>query len=121
MGKVQIQGRLSDVVKFADYLETAYDYEENERMFKSYINQANALGSIYLYYNNTEVKQADVIMEAFVDGTWNGSTYWIAEPVLKFYDGSSYSTFEAFFNDVDFKTTIRVFENLIDDYADMFE
>lgn len=121
MGKLQIQGRLSDVVKFADYLEAAYDYEENESMFKSYINQANALGSIYLYYNNSEVKQADVAMEAFVDDTWNGITYWTAEPVLKFYDGSSYSTFEAFFNDVDFKTTIRIFENLVDDYAAMFE
>ena len=55
--------------------------------------------------------------EAFVDEQWNGYTYWTAEPVLLFFDGSSYSTFSAFFNESDFKTVINTFKALADKYA----
>ena len=63
------------------------------------------------------VKQATVKLEPFISESWGGTTYWEAEPVLNFYDGSSYSTFEAFFNDKDFKSVIDTFEELADKYA----
>ena len=39
--------------------------------------------------------------------------------MLNFYDGSSYSTFDAFFNDKDFKSVIDAFEKLADNYASL--
>ena len=57
------------------------------------------------------------MLEPFVEDTWYGRTYWDVEPVICFYDGSSYSTFEAFFNDRDFKKTIDAFKTLANKYA----
>lgn len=117
LGKLQIQGTLSDVRKFADYIAQAKDNDDDEKNFKSYITQANSLLDLNLFYDGKAVKQANVKIEPFVDGTWNGVTYWYSEPVLYFFDGSSYSTFEAFFNDNDFKSVIDTFKGLADKYA----
>lgn len=121
LGKMQIQGTIADVRKFANYLEKAGDNDTNEASFKSYVNQANSLADINLFYDGKSAKQASVKIEPFVDETWNGQTWWMAEPVLYFYDGSSYSTFEAFFNETDFKKTIDAFEKLIENYSDLFD
>ena len=40
---------------------------------------------------------------------------------MKFYDGSSYSSFEVFFNESDFKKVIDTYEELLDEYEDMIE
>lgn len=121
LGKVQIQGTVSDVRKFADYLDEADSHDTNEATYKSYINQANALTDINLFYDGTSVKQATVKLEPFIDETWSGTTYWTVEPVINFYDGSSYSTFEAFFNEKDFKKTVNAFGALADKYADLLD
>ena len=121
LGKVQFQGSLSNVRKFVDYLDEADENDTNEANFKSYINQANALTDINLFFDGTSVKQAAVKLEPFIDETWNGKTYWTAEPVIFFFDGSSYSTFEAFFNEKDFKNTIDTFKRLADKYADLVD
>lgn len=121
LGKVQIQGTLSDVRKFADYIKEADDNEADEKTFKSYINQANGLADINLFYDGSNVKQATIKWEPFADETWNGKTYWKAEPVINFFDGSSYSTFQAFFNDKDFRKTIDAFKTLSQKYADLLD
>ncbi len=120
LGKVQIQGSLSDCRKFADYMELADENYDRESTFKSYVNQANELTDINLFYNGSSTKQASCYFEAFEDNYY-GYSEWYVEPVIKFYDGTSYSTFEAFFNDVDFKKTVNTFENLIDDFADLID
>lgn len=120
LGKIQIQGTLTDVRKYADYMEQADDNDEKESTFKSYLNQANALTDINLFYDGSNVKQASVTFEPFEEHEWNYS-YWTAEPVLLFYDGSSYSTFEAFFNDSDFKITIDTFKSFANKYAELFD
>ena len=117
IGKVQIQGTVSDIRKFADYISDADKNVDTESTFKSYINQANALIDFNLFYDGKSTKQAAVKFEPFVDGTWNGRTWWRAEPVLNFYDGSSYSTFEAFFNEKDFQKVIDTFKDLAKKYA----
>ena len=117
IGKVQIQGTLSDARKFADYLDSADANDDSESKYKSYVNQANSLLNLNLFYDGKAVKQATVKLEPFITEAWGGTTYWEVEPVLNFYDGSSYSTFEAFFNDKDFKSVIDTFENLADKYA----
>lgn len=118
LGKIQIQGIISDIRKYADYLEQADENDEKESNFKSYLNQANALTNINMFYDGNIVKQASVTLEPFEKKEW-GYSYWTTEPVLVFCDGSSYSTFEAFFNDSDFKTTIEAFKTFANKYADL--
>lgn len=120
IGKVQMQGTISDIRKFANYLDEADDNDTNESTYKSYINQANALMDVNLFYDGSNVKQATIKLEPFADETWNGKT-WTVEPIIKFYDGSSYSTFEAFFNEKDFKKTIDAFNKLMDKYDDLID
>ena len=119
MGKLQIQGTLSDVRKFTDYINEASDNDDDEKTFKSYVNQANSLANFNLFYDGKSTKQATVTLEAFEEESWNGMKYWYMEPMLNFYDGSSYSTFDAFFNDKDFKSVIDAFEKLADNYASL--
>ena len=121
LGKAQVQGTLSDIRKFVEYLDEADSNDDSESLFKSYINQANALMDVNLFYDGSSVKQASISIEPFVDYSYYGTTYWEAEPIITFYDGSSYSTFEAFFNDIDFKKTINAFEDLIDAYENLID
>lgn len=120
MDKLQVQGTISDVRKYADYIDEADMNEESESKFKSYINQANSLSDIYLFYDNGSTKQAAMTLEAFEESDYYGR-FWYAEPVLEFFDGSSYSTFSTFFNKKDFKNVIDSYEDLLDEYADMLE
>ncbi|MBQ6210242.1 MAG: hypothetical protein IJK42_10810 [Prevotella sp.] len=121
LGKVQLQGTISNIRKFVDYLEDADDNDSNEKTFKSCINQANSLTDVNIFYDGKNTKQATVTLEPFEDETWKGRTYWTAEPVINFYDGTSYSTFEAFFNEKDFKKTIDSFKKLANKYANLID
>jgi hypothetical protein len=76
---------------------------------------------ISLFYDGSAAKQAAVKFEPFIDESWGGMTYWYAEPVMVFYDGSSYSSFEAFFNEIDFRRAIDAFEALAERYADLVD
>lgn len=119
IGKVQIQGVVYDV---RNYIEN-YDQANNstvEDKHKKYVNAANLLSDINLFYDGNDVKQAVAKLESFTKENWNGVT-WKAEPVIQFLDGSSYSTFTAFFNEEDFNHTIDSFKALADRYADIME
>lgn len=120
MGKLQFQGTLSDVRKFAEYMDAA-NHCSRSIDYKSYINLANALTHVDLYFNNTATKQATVKIETFEEAYWYGETNWEAEPVLYFNDGSSYSTFEVFFNKKDFKNVINTFIELVNNFAKLGE
>lgn len=119
LGKVQIKGSIVNIRNFADYIEEADDNYRNESKFKSYIAQANDLLDVNVFYDKKKTKQASIKLEPFADETWNGTTYWSAEPVMTFSDESSYSTFEAFFNEKDFKNTIDSFKRLANKYANI--
>ena len=121
LGKLQLQGVVKDVRKYSEYMDKAYDNETNENKFKQWVNSANELTQINLFYDNTSVKQAEMKLEAFADYDWGGYTYWEMEPVLVFFDGSSNSMFDVFFNDTDFKQTINAFEDLIDRYENLIK
>ena len=60
MGKLQIQGTLSDVRKFTDHINEADDNDDDEKTFKSYVNQANSLANFNLFYDGKSAKQAIV-------------------------------------------------------------
>lgn len=121
LGKMQIQGIVSNVRKYCDMLVKADENYENERNFKSYIDQANGLADVNIFYDNTATKQASVFMEAFVGDEWNGKKYWEFEPILKFYDGSSNSPFGTYFNERDFKSVISIYKDILAEFSDLFE
>lgn len=120
LGKLQLQGVVKDVRKYVEFIDKANKDEENESRFKQWMNSANELAQINLFYDNTSVQQASMKLEAFNETEWDGRRYWTMEPVLVFFDGSSNSMFDVFFNDTDFKSTIKAFEELIGKYEDLF-
>jgi hypothetical protein len=121
LGKVQVQGTCSDVKKFAEYIKKADDAEYEESNFKSYINQANGLMDLNVFYDNNAVKQATIKLEPFQKTKYDGRVKWTSEPVMVFYDGSSYSTFSAFFNESDFKAVVDDFKKLLEKYKDLVD
>lgn len=122
LGKVQVKGSLSDVRKFIDYLDAAEDCSSTDRNgIQTALNKANRLLDLGIYYNGNNVRQAYVSLETVVDEEWNGTKYYDYMPVLNFEDGSSYDSFEAFFNDKDFAGAIRAFKRLANHYADLID
>ncbi len=117
IGKAQIKGEFTNARKFYDYINSAKDNQYNEAQYKSYINQANSLVDLSLYYGGTSNKQASIKLEPFQEQKYYGRSYWVTEPIIQFYDGSSYSTFSAFFNETDFKGLIDTFKSVADQYA----
>jgi hypothetical protein len=121
IGKFQMQGTIKNARQFYDYLQDASNNDKNEANFRSFINQANSLADVNVFYDGNSTKQASVKMEVFSNQNWRGEIRWETEPVLCFYDGSSYSTFEAFFNDKDFKGLIDSFKNYAQNYASLID
>lgn len=120
LDEVQIKGTCSNVKTFADYLDKADQFEENESQFKSYVNQANSLLNLGIYFNGGSMRQAKVQLECFEDG-YAYEKYWTYEPVLVFDDNSTYSTFTAFFNETSFREVINSFEDLVRSYEKLIE
>ena len=120
LDEVQIKGTCSNVKTFADYMDKADQFEENESQFKSYVNQANSLLNLGIYFNGGSMRQAKVQLECFEDGYANWK-YWTYEPVLVFDDNSTYSTFTAFFNETSFREVINSFEDLVRSYEKLIE
>ena len=121
LGKVQMQGVISDVRQYCDALDMADKQDENETAFKSFVKKANSLADINLFYDNSSVKQATVMMDTFVDYEYAGKQEWGYEPVIVFYDGSSNSAFGTFFSERNFKSVIRMYESLLDDYDQLLK
>lgn len=120
LDEVQIKGTCSNVKTFADYMDKADSNKENESQFKSYVNQANSLLNLGIYFNGGSMRQAKVQLECFEDG-YAYDKYWTYEPVLVFDDNSTYSTFTAFFNETSFREVINSFEDLVRSYEKLIE
>ena len=121
MGDIQIKGKCSDVIRYCEYLDEAEDNDDNENKFKSYINMANSLLDLGVYYQGKKYKYANVIMEPAVDKSYYYEE-WYCDFVIYFNeDKTTYTLFEVFFNDKDFKSVIRKFENLVDSFSDLLD
>lgn len=121
LGKMQLQGVISDIHKYSDYLDLADRNYNNESNFKSYVKKANELADFNLFYDNTSTKQASVVLDPFLDYEYDGEQEWEYEPVLVFFDGSSNSAFGNFFNEKDFKSLIKMYENMLGDYENLIK
>lgn len=119
LGELQVKGTCSSCSKFKTYIDNANENDGNESNFKSYISQVNALIDFGIYYNSS-TKQATIVLEPFQKDEYYNKN-WYCEPVLKFGDGTSYSTFQAFFDETSFRDVIDNFNSLIEEYKDMVE
>lgn len=113
--KVKVKGECMDILRLADKVEKAEEYCDNEKTFKSYLSDINEMLDLNVYYNNSNTVQASVRIDASCEDEW-GEEYWYFEPVICFGDGTSYNTFDVFFDENDFEDLIRSFENLIEDF-----
>lgn len=119
--EIQIKGKCNDILKFSEYLDAAEENDEDEAIFKSYTNLANSLLDLGVYYKGKSNKYASIKLEpVYDDDFWE--KHWRYDFVIYFNDDqTTYTLFEVFFNDKDFKSLIRKFENLIEDFADLVE
>lgn len=122
LGKMQINGVLSNVQTLIDDARDADKYDEDEQKFKKAVERMNNVISVGVYYDGKNEKQAEFSLKAFEHKGWS-YTYWEYQPVLSFADGSSYSLTEenSFFNEKSFKSLIDQFEDLVDDFEDLFD
>ena len=119
MDAVQFKGFCSDVNRLIALMDDA-DECDDESEFKEYVRKMNNLINIGLYYDNKNVKYANVELEAFIYEDYWGEE-WYYTPVIVFdEDGTSYS-FEEFFNERDFRNLIRTLERLMEDYEYLLE
>ena len=121
LGQMQIKGSCSDVKKYVELLDNADENDENESAFKGYINQANNLLNISVYYDKGSVQQASIkLIPMLYESKWSSYKYWYTDPAVYFNDGTSYS-FENYFNEKDFRSVIDVFNDIIRGYEDLLD
>ena len=121
LGKVQVQGTISDARGIADKFDAAKENKYDEVRFKACISDVNKYADLGLYYNNHNLKQADVYLESFKQTSWYGNSYWQADLVIRFGDESSYSICTNFFGERNFRDIINLLKTLGDDYVRMFK
>lgn len=122
-GKVRLEGKIEKGKELQDYLEKADADDDNESAFKNYISKANELIDLKLYFDNSRnstsyIQLLPVEEEEF--GYMGYYTRWDAQPAVCFSDGTKYS-FEDYFDEDTFDKVIKKWEDLIEDFTDLFE
>ncbi len=123
MDQVQIKGEIKDGNSFVKYIELANNNRRNESKFKANISLADELMDLGIYYDHKNARQAKVSLESFreLEYDYDKGGYvnvWECEPVFVFGDGTTHSTFGAFFES-GFEKTIAKFEKILSDLNDL--
>lgn len=120
LGELQIEGSCSNALSLNDYIEIFYDASSRTQVERAIDNINNCL-DLVVYYDGTDVKQADVIMDYYVyEDDYYGETYYELEPIIVFPDGSKYAVYE-YFDEDSFSGLIDSFELWLDYYEAMFD
>lgn len=119
LGKAKVVATLSDVDLLIQNLDKADENDENESLFKQYLENANRLIDAQLYLDNSSKSCAKVYLAPIEDG-YGSHKYWDAEPWLEFSDGSKYS-YSDYFNEKSFKTVVDKVQSIVDDFIKMFD
>lgn len=119
LGKAKVVATLSDVNLLIQNLDKADENDENESLFKQYLENANRLIDAQLYLDNSAKSCAKVYLAPIEDG-YGSYKYWDAEPWLEFSDGSKYS-YSDYFNEKSFKTVVDKVQSIVDDFINMFD
>ena len=113
MNQVQIKGTCSNVLYLIRFLEKAQENEYDKEEFGNYLNQANDLLNLDMYYGI--IKAAAIKLARFEN---DGCYYYT--PIIIFSDGSSYS-FEEFFTESNFKNLLGTVETILKEYEEMYQ
>lgn len=117
--KVYIVGNISNISDLAENLDNADSNDEDESSFKRYVENANALLNINVYFGGSKNSTAKMELYPVSEG-YSYYTYWDYEPCIVFDDGTKYS-FEEYFDENTYDDVIDQFEQLIDDFVEMFD
>jgi len=120
LGKVQVQGTVSDVKAMVEKYEAAQKNRSDETVFKANIAQMNTYFNLGLFYNNENTMQAGVYLEPFAKRTWYGYSNWEADMVISFDDMSTYSTCMSFFSESNFQGVMDSWAALCKNYERLF-
>lgn len=115
MGRVRIAGSISDIAAFSANLASAEENDRNENTFKEYLKKANDGFDLKLYLGGSGESCAYMQLYPFADYDYYGET-WSYEPVIMFSDGTSYSTFESYFDEFTYSEVIQRFTELVDSF-----
>lgn len=111
MGQVQLYGTLSNVVGFIQAINNAKNNKADETNFKKYVDNANKMIGVGLYYDGEEGKQADFQLAAF-----KKNSKWKLVPTIYFYyDESSYAITD-YFSEENFETVITTYKDMAEEY-----
>lgn len=121
LSKAKVVAAVSDVEMLNSNLEKADENDENETLFKQYVENANKLINAKLYLNGSANSSAKLYLSP-VPEEYGGAygKYWDYETWMEFSDGSKYSV-DSYFNEKDFKSVVDKIESIIDDFKDLFE
>lgn len=115
LGKVQLNGQISDYDRFTSYTQMADKDWANETNFKKDVDNINSLLNVGLYFNGSNTRMSYLQYYPF-KYSYYGEEEWYAVPVIYFRDGSAYSTIESFFDERTYSTVITRFNNLVRDF-----
>lgn len=118
LGELQIKGTCSNGITLGDYIDNFYS-SSNESQVERAVDNINNCLDLYLYYDGTDVVQAEIIMDYYVEDDYY-DTYYELEPIIVFPDGSKYAFYE-YFDEDSFNDLIESFELWIEQYEDMSE
>lgn len=119
LGKVQIKGSCSNILTLIDHIETLWDTNSNSSAERAIDNMNNIL-DLGLYFDGASEKQADIVMDYYVEDGYNGEEVYDFEPIMEFGDGSKYAFYEYFDEDA-FDGTLDLFDVWIEMYEGMFD
>lgn len=118
-GKARVEGNITDGQSLLRNVENADANKTNGEKYKSFLNTANSLFSVKLYFDNSSTQSAFLRLQPFERQDYLGRSTWRCKPVIVFGDGSSYS-FEEYFDENTFATVIDKAQNLVDDFVRLF-
>lgn len=120
LGQLQVRASCVDGLKVSEYVENFYD-ADNLNVVERAIDNINNYVDCGLYYDGTNVRQAEVVMDYYVErDDYYGYEWYELDPIIVFPDGSKYAFYE-YFDEGSFDGVLTSFELWIDLYATMLE
>lgn len=119
LGKAKVVATIEDVDMFVENIDRADENDDNQSLFKQYIDNANKLMNAQLYLNNSSKSCAKAYLAPIEDG-YGSYKWWETELWLQFADDSKYS-YDQYFNGDKFKSVVDKVHEIADDFVHMFD
>lgn len=132
INKLSLKSKITDTKKFIntavklDDCFSSYSYATKTQAIAACQNVCDNFNSSLesgFYYGNGKTAQGTLVFKpAEVDYSWDDSSFhYHCTPMLKFAEDGSVFTFDDYFNEIDFSSTVSTYKNLLDAYSRIFE